>query len=88
MLSAAQAVTEIKYHPWVLIPGAMIFIAVVAFQFLGDGLRDAFDPKMVQTVTKTQFEALRKKLMAKQESSEEHTPEPEPQSSIRQPDQS
>jgi len=71
MLSAAQAVTEIKYHPWVLIPGAMIFIAVVAFQFLGDGLRDAFDPKMVQTVTKTQFEALRKKLMGEQENNTE-----------------
>jgi peptide/nickel transport system permease protein len=70
MLSAAQAVTEIKYHPWVLIPGAMIFIAVVAFQFLGDGLRDAFDPKMVQTVTKGQFEALRRKLMAEEEEEE------------------
>ena len=80
MLSAAQAVTEIKYHPWVLIPGAMIFVAVVAFQFLGDGLRDAFDPKMGQTVTKGQFEALRKKLMAK-ESSKRHVEQPAPQPS-------
>jgi peptide/nickel transport system permease protein len=32
--------------PWVAIePGIMIFLTVLAFNFLGDGLRDAFDPK-------------------------------------------
>jgi peptide/nickel transport system permease protein len=32
--------------PWVaIVPGIMIFITVLAFNFLGDGLRDAFDPK-------------------------------------------
>ncbi len=56
MLSAAQAVTEIKFHPWTLIPGFMIFIAVVAFQFLGDGLRDAFDPSTVVAPKKPKFE--------------------------------
>jgi len=29
----------------VLIPGLFIFISVMAFNFLGDGLRDVFDPK-------------------------------------------
>lgn len=44
LLSAAMNISDIKYHPWVLIPGFFIFIAVMAFNFLGDGLRDAFDP--------------------------------------------
>jgi peptide/nickel transport system permease protein len=31
---------------WVAVePGIMIFLTVLAFNFLGDGLRDAFDPK-------------------------------------------
>lgn len=47
MLQAARNGNEIKLHPWVLLPGFLIFITVVAFQFLGDGLRDAFDPKTI-----------------------------------------
>ena len=31
--------------PWVLLPGVCIFIAVMAWNFFGDGLRDAFDPR-------------------------------------------
>jgi len=32
--------------PWVLTyPGLAIFVTVLAFNLLGDGLRDAFDPK-------------------------------------------
>ena len=61
MLSSAQAVTEIKFHPWMLLPGVLIFISVVAFQFLGDGLRDAFDPKTVISPKKREFESLMKK---------------------------
>lgn len=45
LLSDAMAVSEIRYHPWILIPGIFIFVTVMAFNFLGDGLRDAFDPK-------------------------------------------
>ena len=30
---------------YMIIPGAAIFITVLAFNLLGDGLRDAFDPK-------------------------------------------
>ena len=31
---------------WVAVePGVMLFLTVLAFNFLGDGLRDAFDPK-------------------------------------------
>ena len=35
-------------RPWVLIPGVFIFLAVIAWQFVGDGLRDAFDPRKRQ----------------------------------------
>ena len=45
LLSEAMSIAEIKFHPWILIPGFFIFITVMAFNFLGDGLRDAFDPK-------------------------------------------
>ena len=47
LLRESMAVAQIKFHPWILIPGIFIFITVMAFNFLGDGLRDAFDPKMV-----------------------------------------
>lgn len=46
LLSEAMNVGEIKFHPWILIPGLFIFFAVMAFNFLGDGLRDAFDPRI------------------------------------------
>ena len=46
LLSEAMAIAQIKFHPWILIPGIFIFVTVMAFNFLGDGLRDAFDPKM------------------------------------------
>ncbi|MBD3316844.1 MAG: ABC transporter permease subunit [Chitinivibrionales bacterium] len=45
MLSDAMNVADIKFHPWILLPGFFIFITVMAFNFLGDGLRDVFDPK-------------------------------------------
>ncbi|MFC1632187.1 ABC transporter permease [Candidatus Omnitrophota bacterium] len=46
LLTEAMAVAQIKFHPWILIPGVFIFITVMAFNFLGDGLRDALDPQM------------------------------------------
>ncbi len=39
-------IAEIKFHPWILIPGLFIFVTVMSFNFLGDGLRDAFDPRI------------------------------------------
>ncbi|CAH0244258.1 ABC transporter permease [Roseomonas sp. CECT 9278] len=32
---------------WALFPGAMIFLTVLSINFIGDGLRDAFDPRRV-----------------------------------------
>ncbi|MFH1759952.1 MAG: ABC transporter permease [bacterium] len=48
LLSDAMNISDIKFHPWILIPGFFIFITVMAFNFLGDGLRDAFDPRMAE----------------------------------------
>jgi peptide/nickel transport system permease protein len=34
-------------YPWLpLIPGMPIFICALAFNFVGDGLRDALDPRL------------------------------------------
>jgi peptide/nickel transport system permease protein len=35
---------EAQFHPWVLFPAVFIVITVLAFNFLGDALRDAVDP--------------------------------------------
>ena len=45
MLTAAQNTEHLRSYPWLLAPGAAIFITVLAFNFLGDGLRDAADTK-------------------------------------------
>ena len=45
MLTAAQNTEYMKNYPWLLAPGAAIFVTVLAFNFLGDGLRDAADTK-------------------------------------------
>jgi peptide/nickel transport system permease protein len=45
MLDKARSVAELTDHPWLLWPGAAIFLVVMAFNFLGDGVRDALDPR-------------------------------------------
>jgi peptide/nickel transport system permease protein len=45
MLNNAQ--TYVLYAPWVAVyPGAMISLTVLGFNFAGDGLRDALDPRL------------------------------------------
>jgi peptide/nickel transport system permease protein len=44
LLNAATNISGIQEHPWLLIPGIMIVISVLAFNFMGDALRDAVDP--------------------------------------------
>jgi peptide/nickel transport system permease protein len=45
MLTDAQSLTVLSSMPWLwLPPGLMIGLAVLAINFLGDGLRDALDP--------------------------------------------
>jgi len=45
LLKEAMNVAQIRFHPWILLPGVCIFVTVMAYNFLGDGLRDAFDPR-------------------------------------------
>jgi peptide/nickel transport system permease protein len=46
ILSTAQ--THVFRAPWLAIyPGVMIFITVMAINYIGDGLRDAFDPYVI-----------------------------------------
>lgn len=48
MLASAQAFTGVSgltERWWIYLPGLFIFISVLAWNLLGDGLRDAFDPR-------------------------------------------
>lgn len=45
MLREGQNIRALVDFPWLLIPGVFIFITVFAFNFLGDGIRDALDPR-------------------------------------------
>lgn len=48
MLKEAQEYTNIIYRPWLLTPGFLIFVAVLAFNLIGDTIRDVLDPKSKQ----------------------------------------
>jgi len=44
LLQEAQNIQTVALFPWLLIPGAAVILIVLAFSFVGDGLRDAADP--------------------------------------------
>ena len=44
LLQAAQNIEAIAITPWLLLPAVPVIIAILAFNFLGDGIRDAADP--------------------------------------------
>lgn len=44
LLQGAQNLKAIVMAPWLLLPGLFVVVAVLAFNFAGDGLRDAADP--------------------------------------------
>lgn len=44
LLQDGQNVRSVTLHPWLLIPGLFVIVSVLAFNFVGDGLRDAADP--------------------------------------------
>jgi len=44
LLQEAQNIRSVATAPWLLIPGLAVLVAVLALNFLGDGLRDAADP--------------------------------------------
>lgn len=44
LLQDAQNIQSVAVSPWLLTPAIPVILAVLAFNFLGDGLRDAADP--------------------------------------------
>jgi peptide/nickel transport system permease protein len=44
LLQQAQNLQTVAISPWLLLPAVPVVIVILAFNFLGDGLRDAADP--------------------------------------------
>ncbi len=44
LLNDAQSIRNIALYPWLLIPAIFVVLTIMAFNFVGDGLRDAADP--------------------------------------------
>jgi peptide/nickel transport system permease protein len=44
LLNEAQNINVVVLYPWLLLPVVPVMLVVLAFNFLGDGLRDAADP--------------------------------------------
>ena len=44
LLQEAQNIRTVALAPWLLIPGLVVILSVLAFNLVGDGLRDAADP--------------------------------------------
>ena len=44
LLNEAQNLAAVQLHPWLLFPIVPVVLVVLAFSFMGDGLRDAADP--------------------------------------------
>ena len=44
LLNEAQNLAAVEFYPWLLAPMVPVILAILAFNFLGDGMRDAADP--------------------------------------------
>ncbi len=44
LLQEAQNIQTVALAPWLMLPGVVVIVAVLAFNLVGDGLRDAADP--------------------------------------------
>jgi peptide/nickel transport system permease protein len=44
LLTEARSVSVIAFYPWLLLPMLPVILVIMAFNFFGDGLRDAADP--------------------------------------------
>jgi peptide/nickel transport system permease protein len=44
LLQEAQNIQTVALAPWLMVPGLVVIVAVLAFNLVGDGLRDAADP--------------------------------------------
>jgi len=44
LLNEAQNINNVAIYPWLMMPVVPVILVILAFNFLGDGLRDAADP--------------------------------------------
>ena len=44
LLNEAQNLAAVEFYPWLLVPMVPVILTILAFNFLGDGMRDAADP--------------------------------------------
>ena len=44
LLEDAQNFQTVILYPWLLLPGIFVVVAILALNFVGDGVRDAADP--------------------------------------------
>jgi peptide/nickel transport system permease protein len=44
LMQSAQNIRAVSRAPWLLLPGVAVIVTVLAFNFVGDGIRDAADP--------------------------------------------
>jgi peptide/nickel transport system permease protein len=44
LLNEAQNINVVVLYPWLMLCVVPVFVTVLAFNFMGDGLRDAADP--------------------------------------------
>jgi peptide/nickel transport system permease protein len=44
LLTEARNINVVALYPWLMLPVVPVILVVLAFNFLGDGLRDAADP--------------------------------------------
>ena len=44
LLQEAQRVSVLAHHPWLVLPVFLVIMAILGWNFLGDGIRDAADP--------------------------------------------
>jgi len=45
LLAQAQSIDVLTHFPWLLLPGLAIVVVILAYNLLGDGVRDALDPR-------------------------------------------
>ena len=54
LLQDAQNIQALVISPWLLLPSLAVIVAVLAFNFMGDGIRDAADPYSIADSAATQ----------------------------------
>ena len=44
LLSESMGIVQVRFAPWILVPGFFIFLTIMCFNVIGDALRDSLDP--------------------------------------------